>query len=321
MKEISIHDIEGFKIGHAQDLENGTGCTVILNEEGATGGVDVRGGGPATRDTDLLDPRNTVEKVNGVLLGGGSAFGLCAATGVMEYLSEKNIGFPVGDLHVPIVVQADIFDLAVGKAVWTDEKMAYEACLNAENPSDELGNIGCGTGASVGKMLGMEYAMKSGLGMYAGQQGDLQVGAVVAVNACADVYMPDSEELVASVYRNGPLKTEDLLLAAAENLDKTPGKNTTIACIITNADFSKAKMNKLASMCHDAYARVIRPCHLETDGDTIFTMSSNKVKADLNVVAVMAQKVLMEAIIKGVKAAKPAYGLESYQSVNEKKVS
>lgn len=319
LKPINIHDIEGFKIGNAQDLENGTGCTVILNEKGAVCGVDVRGGGPATRDTDLLNPKNTVQEVNAVLLSGGSAFGLEAGTGVMEYLSEKNIGFPVGNIHVPIVVQADIFDLAVGNSAWPDKKMAYKACENAQNHLAEPGNFGAGTGASVGKMLGDACAMKSGLGMAAYQSGDLQVGAVVAVNACGDVYEKDSTNILAGVYdrkKKVHYSTEELLIDS-QKMMSAAGKNTTIGCIITNAKLDKAQMNKLASMTHNAYARCIKPCHMATDGDTIFAMTSCEVASDINIVGTIAVQAMMSAIENAVKNADEAYGLPSYKSLNQ----
>lgn len=189
IKKIEIHDIEGFVIGNAEDTQGGTGCTVIISEEGAVGGVDVRGGGPATRETDLLKSENTVEAINAVVLSGGSAFGLEAASGVMRALAQKGIGFKVGDITVPIVTGASLFDLAVGSSdVFPDREMGYEAVANAYNGVFEAGNHGAGTGASCGKMLGMHRAMKSGLGTFACGDDLVKVGAIAAVNACADIY-------------------------------------------------------------------------------------------------------------------------------------
>lgn len=205
-------------------MEGGTGCTAILCKDGAVAGVDVRGGGPATRDTDLLHPRNTVEKIHAVLLSGGSAFGLEAGTGVMKYLSELGIGMPVTDtVRVPIVCQADIFDLAVGQPVWPDVKMGYEAAKNSELNQIRHGNAGAGMGASVGKILGPELAMKSGIGTCAYQVGDLKVGVIVAVNACGDVFEMDSTTRLAGV--QSPLTMEDIMASMAET---ERGKNTTI---------------------------------------------------------------------------------------------
>ena len=188
LREISITEIGPIKIGHAQNLEQATGCTVILCEKGAPTGVDVRGGGPASRESALLNPLAANEGVHGVLLSGGSAFGLDAAGGVMRYLAERNIGFPVGDVVVPIVCQSCIFDLQLAANAHPDQEMAYEACKNAEKNMPAQGNVGAGTGATVGKLLGPAGMMNSGLGIYAAAVGDLKMGAVVAVNALGDIY-------------------------------------------------------------------------------------------------------------------------------------
>ena len=199
-REISIEEIEGFRIGNAQDAEGGSGCTVIICEKGAVGGVDVRGAGPASRETDLLDPKKACQEVYGVLLSGGSAFGLDAAGGVMRYLEEREIGFDVGIGHVPIVPAACLFDLTVGDSrCRPDAKMGYAACVDSENNRPQSGNFGAGTGATVGKFMEMERAMKSGLGTYALQIGDLKVGAVVAVNSLGDIYDVDTGEQIAGM--------------------------------------------------------------------------------------------------------------------------
>ncbi len=314
MKEISIDEIKGFSIGHAQDIENATGVSVILCKEGATAGVDVRGGGPATRETDLLNPKNMVQQIHAVTLSGGSAFGLEASSGVMQYLSENNIGFNMKDITIPIVCQASLFDCSVGNAkAYPDKAMGYQATQNADaNTSVEMGNIGAGTGASVGKFFGFEYAMKSGLGISALQVGDLQVGAIVAVNACGDVFEANSTIQLAGPYNEKLINTEDHIL----DLTQTNGNaNTTIGTIITNAKLDKAQMNKLASISHNGYAHTIRPVHTYSDGDTIFAMTTGKVEVNPEVVGIVAVKAMEKAIVNAIKQAKPAYGLQSYQSI------
>ncbi len=191
LKQIDFLQIDGIKVGHAQNSEAATGCTVIISEEGARVGVDVRGGAPGTRETDLLNPVNLVQEVHAILLAGGSAFGLDAAAGVMQFLEEKDIGFDVQVTHVPIVCGAALFDLTIGDhSIRPDRKMGYQACLNAGSGKSATGSIGAGTGATVGKILGMERAIKSGLGCFALQTGDLKVGALVAVNCLGDILDP-----------------------------------------------------------------------------------------------------------------------------------
>ena len=212
MREIAFTAIEDIKVGHAQNLEAATGCTVILCEEGATAGVDVRGGAPGTRETDLLNPVNLIEKVHAIFLAGGSAFGLDAAAGIMRYLEEKQIGFDVQVTKVPIVCGAVLFDLTIGDhRVRPDKEMGYQACLNAGNTECRQGNIGAGTGATVGKIHGMKHAMKSGLGCYALQVDVLKIGALVAVNCLGDVIDPNTGERLA-----GPLNEDMRTLGNTE---------------------------------------------------------------------------------------------------------
>lgn len=317
MKQIAINEIPGFKIGNAQSFEEATGCTVIIAPNGAGAGVDVRGGGPATRETDLLRPENMVQKIHAVVLSGGSAYGLEASSGVMAYLKEKNIGFKMQDIVVPIVCQACLFDLGVGqKDGYPDKEMGFAACKNSEFNLVEMGNVGAGTGASVGKLLGTSHAMKSGLGSCAYQEGNLKVGAIVAVNAAGDVFEPNSNIHVSGLYDPETLdymNSEDLISSMASS----PLENTTIACILTNADLAKSEMNKVASMAQDALARTIRPVHTSNDGDTVFAMCSNEVKASMDVVAILAIKALEQAIVLGCKEADEAYGLRSYKSLHK----
>ena len=319
MKEIEINEIEGFQIGHATDVKNATGCTVIIAKDGANSGVDVRGGGPATRETDLLNPKNMVEKIHAVMLSGGSAFGLEASSGVMQYLSEHHIGFDMKGIYIPIVCQASLFDCSVqNPKAYPNKQMGYDACVNALNNEIVQGNIGAGTGATVGKFLGFDKCMKTGLGLCAFQVGNLKVGAIVAVNACGDVFEPYSNTPLSTIYDYKAKKriiSEEAIIQMNEQIINSCGMNTTIGCIITNADLTKAQMNKLASITHNAYASCIRPVHTSNDGDTIFTMSTNKVEANVDLVGIIAKKAMEGAIMNACKKATSAYGLISYQDI------
>lgn len=318
MKSIPITSIEGFQIGQAQDLEGGTGVTVIINKDGATGAVDVRGGGPATRETDLLDPKNMVQKIHSVVLSGGSAFGLESSSGVVRYLKEKGVGFGMKDIIVPIVCQASLFDLSVGSSdAYPDREMGYLAAQNSEQNVFESGCKGAGTGASVGKLMGFEHSMKTGIGSAAFQIGPLKVGAIAAVNACGDIYEPDSKIRVAGIYdreTKTEIDTEQAVLQMATQAME--GMNTTICCVMTNADLDQAMLTKLAGMSQNALARTIRPVHTPNDGDTVFAMTSNQVPADLTLVSVMAIHALSEAIVDAAKSATPMFGLESWSSLH-----
>lgn len=258
-----------------------------------------------------------VDKINAVMLSGGSAFGLDAASGVMEYLENKNVGFDVTVTKVPIVCQAVLFDLPFGDyKIRPNKAMGIEACQNSETYNDDInGNIGAGFGATVGKFLGLDYAMKGGLGTYAVQVGDLKVGAIVAVNCLGDVIDPSNSNIIAGAYdreKNNFLNTEKLIINSIEN-PKNPFKgNTTIGIIVTNADFDKAQATKVASMAHNGYARTMRPAHTMFDGDTIFTMCTNKVKSDVTTVGMIAAQVMEKAILRGVKSAKGMFNIPSY---------
>lgn len=312
MTEIDLLDIEDIQIGHAQDYEAGTGCSVVICPEGATGGVDVRGGAPGTRETDLLNPVNMIEKVHSVVLSGGSAFGLDAASGVMEYLEEQGIGFDVGVTKVPIVCSAVLFDLVVGNSkVRPDRKMGYEAALNsAKNSSNLQGNVGAGTGATVGKILGPAYSMKGGLGSYCLQVGDLKVGALIAVNCLGDVVEPGTGNILAGAYKDGIfVDTEQWMIDNYDKENAVFSGNTTIGVVVTNATLSKSQANKIASMAHNGYGRTMRPAHTMFDGDTIFTMATNKVTADINVVGMLAARAVERAVISAIKNTSTRYGI------------
>jgi len=322
-RENTILEVPGIKVGQVSDLEALTGCTVILCERGAVCGVDVRGGAPGSRETDLLRPENLVDKVHAVFLAGGSAFGLDGASGVMEYLEEKGIGFDVGVTHVPIVPASVLFDLTVGNyKVRPDKGMGYKACEKATDEYVEQGNVGAGTGATVGKILGMKNCMKSGLGTYAKKVGNLVVGAIVAVNALGDVVDPGNGEILAGALKDDLKEFADTL-KIMEKLDiQEEGKNvfignTTIGVVATNARLTKAEAKKVASMAHNGLAKTIRPCHTMYDGDTIYALSTADLKADINLVGSLACEVMAQAVINAVIYAEGVGGLKSFQDIKK----
>ena len=311
-KEISIQEIKGIKIGQSENQAAGTGCTVFLSETGMRAGLDVRGGGPASRESELLKPMAAAGAIHGILLSGGSAFGLDAAGGVMRYLEERGIGFDVGVTKVPLVCQSCLFDLgAADFKIRPDQAMGYEACVNAETGNYRDGNAGAGTGCTVGKLHGMEYSMKSGIGSYAVQLGELKVGAIVAVNALGDVFDWRTGEKLAGMLdseKTGFLDSEEELFKSFEAVENRFVENTTIGAVITNGRFDKARLGKIAGMAHDGYARAIRPVHTTADGDSIYAVSTGMVEADLDMVGALAARVMAEAIRRAVLSAKAAYG-------------
>ncbi|MFA5873690.1 MAG: P1 family peptidase, partial [Anaerolineales bacterium] len=303
----AITDIPGIEVGQAQDDEALTGCTVILCRKGAVGGVDVRGSAPGTRETDLLNPINLVDKVHAVVLAGGSAFGLDAASGVMKYLAEQKIGYGLGATRVPIVPAAILFDLGLGKSArHPDPEMGYAAVSAAQAGPVAEGNVGAGTGATLGKIFGMAGAMKSGLGTTSIEiGGGVVVGAIVAVNAFGDVLDPATGQIIAGARpaKLGPVKLggsgqfADTLkvmqtLAGRTILSLATGGNTVIAVVATNAKFDKAQATKVAQMAHDGLARAVRPAHTMLDGDTIFALATGQKKADVSTVGAYAAEVL-----------------------------
>ncbi len=315
MEEIKLYDIENIKIGHAQDEEAATGCTVVLCEKGAPTGVDIRGGGPASRETPLLNPLAACEAIHGVLISGGSAFGLDAAGGVMAYLEERNIGFDVGVTKVPLVCTSCLFDLQVGRCdVRPNQLMGYAACEAAYNEIPLEGNVGAGMGATVGKYLGEKHMMKAGIGMYAVAVGELKVGALVAVNALGDVLDETTGQILAGLLnekQDGFLDTEAMFYQQGVGEKKLFTGNTTLGVVITNAKFNKTQMNKIAAMAQNGLARTIRPVHTTADGDSVYAMSVGEVKHDLNVVGSLAATVVAKAINRAVLMAQPAYGLKA----------
>jgi L-aminopeptidase/D-esterase-like protein len=320
----TLTDVPGLEVGHAQDSEALTGCTVILCRKGAVGGVDVRGSAPGTRETDLLNPLNLVEKVHAVMLAGGSAYGLDAAGGVMRYLEERRIGFNTGAGLVPIVPAAILFDLGLGRGdVRPDAAMGYRACESASTGRVAEGNVGAGTGASVGKLFGAKQAMKSGLGSAnIPIGGGIVVGAIVAVNAFGDVIDPNNGQIVAGLRSAeiGPfhIGAPGYFANTLEMMKSTLGRgvlgfatrsNTVLAVVAVNADLSKAEANKMAQMAHDGLARTIRPAHTMLDGDTIFALATGGHKVDVTTVGAFAAEALSLAVLRAVRAAAPAGGL------------
>lgn len=317
LKEIKITEIENIKIGNAQDLEAATGVTVILCEKGAPAGITVMGGGPASRDVHLLDPLSSGKMIHGVLLGGGSAFGLDAAGGVMKYLEEKGVGYDTGFAKVPLICQSDIYDLGVGRSDRRpDKEMAYQACKAAEKEEPEEGNVGAGTGACIGKIYGNDRAMKSGLGIYAVSVGNVKVGAVVAVNAFGDIF--ENGKKIAGLLneeKNGLSDSEEELYRTYTKEANLFVGNTTIGCLVTNAKFDKSEMNKIAKMAHNGLVRSINPVNTTADGDSVYAMSVGDVEANIDMVGTLASRVMSEAIVRAIKKAHSAYGLKGYEEL------
>ena len=314
MKEINITDIKGIEIGQAQNFEAGTGCTAVIAKDGACAGVDVRGGGPASRETDCLRAENMIDRIHCVMLSGGSAYGLEAACGAMDYLEEQGVGFDVGVAKVPIVCGCSLFDLTVGSSsVRPDKAMGYEACKNATNEPPLQGNYGAGTGASVGKYFGMNNCMKSGIGHYAVQAGEVQCGAIVAVNALGDVIDVETNKIMAGLLNDAQTEFIDTNKVMFEEIsgDRDVWKgNTSLGCVITNAKLTKAQCNKLASIAHNGYAKAIRPVHTSADGDTIYVLSTGEVNVSPDALGALATEVMAKAINNALRHAKAAYGLK-----------
>ena len=317
MQEIGIMEVGGFRIGHAQNTEAATGCTVLLCDRMSPAGLDVRGGGPASRESQILSPVAQADSINAVRLSGGSAFGLDAAGGVQKYLEERGIGFDVGVTKVPLVSQSCLFDLVVGQMdVRPDAAMAYQACENASYDAPAQGNVGAGTGCSVGKYRGMERAMKSGFGTYAVQAGHLKVGALVAVNALGDIY--DGATQIAGLLsedKTALSNTLDELFQDVTIAGNLFSGNTTLGIVVTNAKLNKTQLTKVAGMTHNGFARAIRPVHTYADGDSIYALSTGDLPGDVNVVGAMAAYAMERAIVRAVRLAQPAYGLPACSSL------
>ena len=328
---IPITEVSGFKFGHYTDRAGGTGCTVIVAPGGAVGGVDVRGAAPASRETDLLKPENTVDAVHAVVLSGGSAFGLEAASGAATELEKHGIGLDVGVGRVPIVCSSCLFDLAFGRSdarpTSFDGAMAVrEALITPSSLPLAEGCVGAGTGATVGKLAGPAQSMKSGLGARAFQLGPLQMGAVAAVNAVGNVMDPATHLPLAGMRASSEgmeiLDMEEAMLEMASNLtmplDRT---NTTISCIVTNARLTKAQATKIAQMTADAYAHTIRPTHTSNDGDTIYVLASGELPQEasdtlpIDLLGLVATRALESAIVAGCTQAESLHGLPAHRDL------
>ncbi|MCE2457697.1 MAG: P1 family peptidase [Dehalococcoidia bacterium] len=322
MSNPGITAVPGINVGHYTDPENATGCTVVLCEDGAVGGVDVRGSAPGTRETDLLSPTAMVDRVHAVLLSGGSAFGLAAATGVVEYLEEKGVGIEFGNATIPIVPAAILFDLGmVTHEVRPDARAGRLACEASHGGEVAEGTVGAGTGATVVKLLGRDRCIKGGIGTASVHLGnDVTVGAIVAVNAVGGVVDPETSQIVA-----GPLSDDGVTMLDSMSLitspdfegpQPPPGENTTIGVVATNATLTKSQANKLAAVAHDGLAMAVRPAHLMSDGDTIFALSTRQHEGPVNMNRLCAATAVSvsRAIVRAVQKAT---GLDGVKSVSE----
>lgn len=313
-----ITDVTGIQVGHYTDREHGTGCTVVLCEAGAVGGVDVRGSAPGTRETDLLRPTNHVSEVHAVVLSGGSAFGLDAASGVVRYLAERDIGYQAGPIKVPIVPAAILFDIGIAMhRVHPSADDGYQACLNASTNPVAEGSAGAGTGATVAKLLGWERSMMGGIGTASIDLGDgTVVGAIMAVNAGGGIYEPDTGTLVAGPRNDDGTMVDPMeALLSPDYVDARTlfGTNTTIGVVATNSVLTKEQANKLASIAHDGLALAVRPAHTMRDGDTIFALGTGELDqpADMLRLGAAAVTCVSRAIIRGVRQATGREGIPS----------
>ncbi len=320
MDKGSITDVPGVKVGHAQDLDGATGCTVIVFENGAAAGVDVRGGAPGTRETDCLRPENIVEKIHAVFLAGGSCFGLDCAAGIMHYLEEHDIGFETGIARIPIVPGAILFDLNLGnKKARPDSEMGYIACQRASGENHMQGNVGAGAGATVGKVGGLPTMMKGGLGTASWESDGLVVGTMVAVNCLGDVLDPETGRILAGTLTQDFRRFADsvkLLCTAPWSQAGFP-TNTTIGVVATNARLTKAMAIRVAVMAHDGYARAIRPAHTLSDGDTVFCVSTGDMAAEVSALGAVAARVTAQAVANGIREAEGLHGIPAHRDIGK----
>ncbi|SEN19585.1 P1 family peptidase [Lihuaxuella thermophila] len=314
----NITDVPGIKVGNAEDRHAFTGCTVVLAEEGAVCGADVRGSAPGTRETDLLNPLNLVDRVHAICLSGGSAYGLDAASGVMQYLEERGHGLHVGVGVVPIVPAAVLFDLSVGNPkVRPDKQMGYQAASRAERGRFPFGNVGAGCGATIGKAAGYQRAMKGGLGSASRHYSNgLIVGAIVAVNAMGEIRDPSTGQILAGARDDDGKIRSSLDWMAEQPLNPlSGGTNTTIGAVASNANLTKAQACKVASMAHDGLARTIYPVHTMYDGDTLFALATGGVNASVDLVGAASAEVMAEAVLAAVRSAEGIDGFPSYRDL------
>ncbi len=305
-----ITSVPGFKVGHYTDLENMTGCTVILCPPKTRASCEVRGASPGSRELALLAPDKSMQEVHAILLAGGSAFGLAAADGVMKWLEEHDVGYQTPWVKVPIVPTAVVFDLNVGSAaVRPDATAGYKACQSATSGSFQEGNVGAGCGTTVGKWKGPEFWMKGGVGSASKTVGDLVVGVLAVVNAVGDIYDSNGKIIAGARKPSGEFFAESepvRMFARGKVLEKT---NTTLVVAATNAAFSKVELHRIAQRMHDGMARAITPVHTSFDGDVSFACSWGTLSADLDLVAELAAELSAESIRRAVKSAKAIAGI------------
>jgi L-aminopeptidase/D-esterase-like protein len=313
----TLTDVPGFQVGHAQDLDALTGCTVVLCPPHTVGGIDQRGGAPGTRETDLLRPMHLVQHVNAVLLSGGSAFGLAAADGVMRYLEERNIGYETSVARVPIVPAAILFDLDLGRADRRpDAAMGYTACQAASGDPVVQGCVGAGTGAKVGSLMGTAFATKSGIGSASLDLGDgLIVAALVAVNAVGDVIEQDGTILAGLRLPPDGIQFSDSRQLLKQVSRIVPGTNTVIGVVATNAQLDKEGVNKVAQMAQNGLALAVRPAHTLFDGDTLFALAKGEIPANVSVIGAFAAEVVATAIRNAVREATTLGGMPAARNI------
>jgi L-aminopeptidase/D-esterase-like protein len=323
----AITDVHGIQVGHAGNGSALTGCTVILCEDGAVGGVDVRGSATGTRQIDSLYPVHIVQQVHAILLTGGSSFGLDAAGGVVRFLEERGKGFDVGVTHVPIVPTAVIFDLAIGDArVRPDAAMAYQACQQASTGAVEQGSVGVGIGATVGKLFELERACKGGVGTASRQgKGGVVVGALVVVNALGDVVDEKTGDIIVGLrdeQGDGLVSTAELIRqgVSKERFGKSYAGNTTLGVVATNVALNREDTIKIAQMAHNGLARVISPINTTFDGDIVFALSVGRQDGDVNHVGALAEAAIMEAVKQGVMKADGFGIIPAYRDLKRKTV-
>lgn len=317
MYKKNVLDVKGIKVGQVENKEALTGCTVVICEEGATCGVDVRGSAPGTRETDLLSPVNLVDKVHAVVLAGGSAFGLESTCGVARYLEENNIGYDVGITRVPIVVGAVLFDLHIGDyRVRPDLEMGYEACKRSSDEILNQGNYGAGCGAIVGKLRGIKHCMKGGIGSYSIKlENGLVVSALIAVNAYGDVY--ENGNIIAGALDDNKnfINTYEAMKKGVKTNSIAQMQNTTIGVVVTNAKLNKNECTKIAQISHNGYARAIHPVHTTFDGDTVFTLATGEIECDINLVGSLAVEVVEKSIANAIKNSDSVFDIPSYKEI------
>jgi L-aminopeptidase/D-esterase-like protein len=306
----AITDVAGIEVGHFTDTRRPTGCTVVLARDGAVAGVDVRGAAPGTRETDLLAPANLVERVHGILLAGGSAWGLDAAGGVVRWLEEQGAGLDLGTVRLPLVPAAVLFDLPLGDAsIRPDAAAGYAACQAASTKAPAEGNVGAGAGAAVGKVFGIARAMKGGIGTASVTVDGVTVGALVACNAMGDVIDPETGTVIAGARTKAGKSLIDARRALLRGEAPQPmlaGTNTTIGVIATDAVITKAQASRLATVAHDGLARTINPVHTMSDGDTLFVLGTGRSKKSpgMVVLSTMAAEATARAVVRAVRAAR-----------------